>query len=209
MEFAGLQMLTWHDFVVELHTGVVVFVVLALVLRVLVDLREMGKATVSARVKEIRDGTDFVAYVGALLAVIFLIFSGITGYLVLPYSTLTSQSIYLNKALVALGALYFWAAYAFVRFLFGPGLWQKRGLYAFQLVIAFFGLLFTTLAGSIGAELTIDQSVMDPVYKALSINFHQLTLQTVDVEATAVVMVVVIILVAVLKPKSITAPKTS
>lgn len=193
-------MQTWHDFVVELHTGVVVFVILAIVLRVVVDLRNMGKASVSAQVQEIRQGTDFVAYAGSVLAVIFLVFSGITGYLILPYSTLSSQAIYLNKAFVALAALFFWAAFAFLRFWFGPEMWSKRGLYALALVTAFFGLLFTTLAGSLGAELSINQSIMDPVYKALSINFHQWTLTTLDVEVTAALFVVAIIIVAFLKP---------
>lgn len=194
-------MLTWHDFIVELHTGTVVFVVLAIALRVLVDLRNLGSAVVSERVQVIRDGTDFIAYTGSVLAVVFLVFSGLTGYLILPYSTLSSQAVYLNKALTALGALYFWSAFAFLRFWFGTEMWEKRGLYAFAVATAFFGLLFTTLAGSIGAELSIGQSVVQPVYNTLSINFKQLTLQTVDVEATIVVMAIAIVAVAFLKPK--------
>lgn len=200
MEFAGVQILTWHDFVVELHTGVTVFVTLAVLMRVLVDLANRGHPTVSPRVQVIRQGTDFVAYTGSVVAVVFLIFSGITGYLILPYSTLSSQAIYLNKALTALGALYFWSAFAFLRFWFGSRIWERRGLYALEVVTALIGLTFTTLAGSIGAELSIGQSVLQPVYNALSINFRQLTLQTVDVEATAVAMAVIILIVAFLKP---------
>jgi len=205
LEFLGLQMLTWHDFVVELHTGIVVFVVLAIVLRAVIDFNYPGKAAAQARVQEIRQGTDFVAYAGSILAVIFLIVSGITGYLLLPYSTLSTQAVYLNKAFVALAALFFWAAFAFLRYWSGPAMWQKRGLYALALVTAFFGLLFTTLAGSIGAELSIGQSVMDPVYNALSINFRQLTLQPIDVEITAALLVVAIIIAALFKPSRKTA----
>lgn len=200
LEFAGVQVLTWHDFLVELHTGVVVFVVLALVLRVLVDLRNTGRATVSKTVQDIRQGTDFVAYAGSVAAVVFLIFSGVTGYYILPYSTLSSQSIYLNKALTALEALYFWSAFAFLRYWFGSQIWERKGLYAFEVITGFLGLLFTTLAGSIGAELSIGQSVLQPVYNALSINFHQLTLQTVDVEATAALLAIAIVVAALLKP---------
>jgi len=68
------------------------------------------------------------------------------------------------------------------------------------MIAAFFGLLFTTLAGSIGADLTIGQSVLTPVYNALSINLRQLTLQPIDVEITAVLFVVAIIVAAFLKP---------
>jgi hypothetical protein len=67
-------------------------------------------------------------------------------------------------------------------------------------VTAFFGLLFTTIAGSIGAQLSIGQSVMDPVYKALSIDFRQFTLQPIDVEITAALLIVAIIVAASLKP---------
>jgi len=208
MEFLGTQMLTWHDFVVELHTGVVVFVVLAIALRALVDLGQRGKGTASARVEEVRQGTDFVAYAGSVLAVIFLIVSGITGYLLLPYSTLVGQPIYLNKEFTALAALFFWIAFAFMRYWSGPTMWQKTGLYALAVFTALFGLLFTTLAGSIGADLSIGQSVLTPVYNALSINFKQLTLQQIDVEITAALLVVAIIVVAFLKPsrKSETGP---
>ena len=76
MEFLGAQMLTWHDFVVELHTGIVVFVVLALALRVVVDVRNSGRQSVSARVQQLRQGTDFVAYAGSVSAVVFLVPQG-------------------------------------------------------------------------------------------------------------------------------------
>ena len=200
LEFLGIQMLTWHDLVVEFHTGVVVFVIVAIALRVVVDLGHRGKATASPRVQEIRLGTDFVAYTGSVLAVVFLILSGMTGYLLQPYSDLVSQPILLNKAFTALAALFFWMAFAFLRYWSGPSMWEKRGLYALAVVTAFLGLLFTTLAGSIGAELSIGQSVVDPVYNALSINMRQLTLQPIDVEITAVLLVVAIVMVAVPRP---------
>lgn len=202
MEFLGIQMQTWHDLVVELHTGIVVFIILALLLRMYTDLGVPRGSSVSSLVNEVRIGTDFVVYLGSITAVIFLLISGVTGYLIYPYSTLVSQPIYLNKAFIALGALYFWTAFAFVRFWSGPSLWKKRGLYTLEVIIAFFGLLFTTIAGSLGAELSIGQSVLDPVYKTLSLNFHQITLQMVDVEATAAILIVAIIVAAVLKPET-------
>jgi len=200
LEFLGIQMLTWHDLVVEFHTGVVVFVIFAIALRVVVDLRKRGKATASARVLEIRQGTDFVAYVGSVLAVVFLILSGTTGYLLQPYSELVTQPILLNKAFTALAALFFWMGFAFLRYWSGPTMWGKKGLYALAVVTALLGLLFTTIAGSIGAQLSIGQSVVDPVYKALSINTRQLTLQPIDVEITAAALIIAIIVVVVLKP---------
>ena len=193
-------MLTWHDLVVEFHTGIVVFVILAIALRILTDSGQRGRTTASARVQEIRQGTDFVAYAGSVIAVIFLVLAGATGYLLQPYSTLVSEPILLNKAFSALGALFFWTAFVFLRYWSGPAMWEKRGLYALAVLTAMLGFLFTTIAGSIGAELSIGQSVVDPVYKALSINMRQLTLQPIDVEITAALLVVAIIAVAFLKP---------
>jgi hypothetical protein len=200
LEFLGIQMLTWHDLVVEFHTGVVVFVIFAIALRVVVDLGQRGKTTTSANVLEVRQGTDFAAYAGAVLAVVFLILSGTTGYLLQPYSDLVSQPILLNKAFTALAALFFWMAFAFLRYWSGPRMWEKRGLYVLAVITALFGLLFTTVAGSIGAQLSIGQSVVDPVYSALSIDMRHLTLQPIDVEITAALIIVGIVVVAVLKP---------
>ena len=200
MEFLGIQMLTWHDLVVEFHTGVVVFVMVAIALRILTDAGQRGKTTSSARVQEIRQGTDFVAYAGSIVAVTFLFFAGATGYLLQPYSTIVSEPILLNKAFTALGALFFWTAFAFLRYWSGPTMWEKKGLYALAVLTALMGLLFTTIAGSIGAELSIGQSVVDPIYSALSINMRQLTLQPIDVEITAAVLIVAIVVVAFLKP---------
>jgi hypothetical protein len=194
-------MLTWHDLVVEFHTGVVVFVILAIALRVIVDLGQRGRpTTASARVLEVRLGTDFAAYAGSVAAVVFLILSAMTGYLLQPYSELVGQPILLNKAFTALAALFFWIAFVFLRYWSGPRMWEKRGLYALALVTALFGLLFTTVAGSIGAQLSIGQSVVDPLYLALSINMRQLTLQPIDVEITAALIFVGLVVAVLLKP---------
>ena len=58
-------------------------------------------------------------------AVVFLILSGITGYLIEPYSTLASDPLLLNKSHTALAALYFWAAFVFIRYWSGPRIVAK------------------------------------------------------------------------------------
>lgn len=199
MQFLGLQMLTWHDLVVEFHTGVALFVAIALVLRILVDIAARGEEP-SGRVRAIRAGTDFVAYAGAVSATVFLFMSAVTGYLLQPYTTLIGDPLLLNKAFTALGALAFWLAFALLRFLAGPGLWQRRGLYALAMLTAFVAFLFTTVAGSLGAQLSIGQSVMDPLYQALSINFRAQTMPPLAVGLTAVVLVLGIIVVTLWKP---------
>jgi hypothetical protein len=143
-----------------------------------------------------RRDADAIAYVGAIAAVFFLILSGITGYLIEPYSTMVTSPLLLNKSLTALGALYFWAAYVFIRYWCGPGLWRKNGLYALAFITSIFAILFTTIAGSIGAKLSaFGESVLDPFYSALEISFSTFVLTQVDVYITVGLMIVVIAVV--------------
>lgn len=191
----GIPVSVFHGLVVELHTGVAVFAFLALLVMFLTDIIVRGKPS-SERVQVIRRDADAIAYLGAIAAVFFLVLSGITGYLIEPYSVMANSPLLLNKSLTALGALYFWAAYAFIRFWCGPALWRKVGLYALSFITAIFAISFTALAGSIGGELSAyGQSVMDPLYKALGIDFRTLTLTQNDVYLTLGAMVVVIVIV--------------
>ena len=188
----GIPISVVHGLVVELHTGVAVFAFLALLAMLIADVVNRGKAP-SELVQVIRRDADAIAYLGAIAAVFFLILSGITGYLIEPYSTTASSPFLLNKSLTALGALYFWAAYAFIRYWAGPSLWRKSGLYALNFITAIIAILFTALAGSIGAELSpYGESVMDPLYKSLGINFKTLALTQNEVYLTAGVFVIII-----------------
>ena len=173
------------------------FAFLALLAMFVTDIINRGKPP-SERVQIIRRDADTIAFLGAIAATFFLILSGITGYLIEPYSTMASSPFLLNKSLIALGALYFWAAYAFIRYWCGPGLWRKAGLYALSFITAILAIIFTALAGSIGAELSpYGQSVMDPVFKALGIDFKTLSLTQNDVYLTAGIMVLLIVIIGV------------
>jgi hypothetical protein len=187
-----------HAFVVEEHSGIVVFIFAAIVFRLLVDLR-VRNSVPSARVGAIRNGADVISYMGALAAVIFLVLSAVTGYLIQPFSILVSEPILLNKSLVALGALFFWAAFLVLRYRSGPSMWKKRRLYAIAMITATLGFSFTALSGSIGAELTLGHSVMDPIYQLLSLNLRAWTLQPIDIGATIIIVLIGIVLAEVVK----------
>ena len=205
MDLFGVPIQIWHALVVEEHSGIVVFVILALGLRVLTDVLVRGKAP-SARVQAIRHGSDLVGYVGSFTAVIFLVLSGITGFLIQPYSALVSSPILINKALVALVALFFWCAYFFVRFKAGPDLWQRKGLYLAEVIAAVLGFIFTALAGSIGAELSLGQSVFDPLYSMIGFSWRTFIVGPIEIEVTLALVAIgiVVALFAFLR-----APKTT
>jgi len=189
MEILGVPVNIWHGLVVEEHSGIAVFVILALVVRILVDLVYRGPNP-SARIQALRQGTDFIGYAGSLAVVFFLILSGVTGYLIQPYSMLVQSTLLINKSLLALGALFFWGAYFVIRFRFGSGLWQKRGLYLVEVVTALLGIAFTALAASMGAELTVGQSALEPVYSMLNFSWKTFLVQPLEIEITAALIVV-------------------
>jgi len=199
IQFMGVDIAIVHLMVAELHTGVVFFLYIALLIRLLTDLVVRGRNP-SARVQSIRVDSDIVAYTGSIAAVFFLILSGITGYLIQPFSDLVSSTILMNKSLTALTALFFFAAYVYLRSKAGPGMWNKRGLYAIAFITATLGTVSTAMAGSIGGELTVGQSVMDPIYRALSFSFKVWQVQPLDIAVTAGLIVVCLVLVIVLRP---------
>ena len=193
MDIMGVPIGIWHGLVVEEHTGIAVFIILALVVRILVDLFVRGPNP-SPRIQAIRQGTDFIGYTGSFAVVLFLIISGVTGYLIQPYSLLIQSPLLINKSLLALVALFFWAAYFVVRFRMGYGLWQRRGLYLVEVVTALLGITFTALTASMGAEITVGQSAMEPVYNALGFSWKTFLVGPLEIEITAGLIVVGVIL---------------
>lgn len=191
----GIPVSVVHGLVVELHTGVAVFAFLALIAMLATDV--LFKRWLPAdKVRMVRRDADTIAYFGAISATVFLVLSGITGYLIEPYATDASSLLILNKELAALGALYFWGAYALIRFWSGPRLWERRGLYALEFVTSILAIFFTAIAGSIGAELSAyGMSVMTPLYDALGVNFTTFTITQMDVYLTADVLAIAALLI--------------
>ncbi len=191
----GVQISTYHSLMVAMHTGIAVIAFLALMLREVVVRGNHA----SERKELVRRESDIIAYVLAIGAVVFIILSAITGYLIEPYSVLSTTPILLNKSIVALGALYFWAVYVFIRYWHGPQLWNKKGLYLLAFVTAVLAFIFTSVAGSLGGELSpFGESVLDPLYHALGISVRSLTITQTDVYITAVAMIGVVVTAGVL-----------
>jgi hypothetical protein len=192
MDILGVPIVIWHSLIVEEPTGISVFVILILAGRVLTDIAARGKPP-SPRVEKIRQASDYIAYSGSVIAVLFLILSGITGYLIQPYSSLIAQPILVNIAILALAALFFWSAFVVLRFVSGPDLWSHRGLYLLAIVTATLALIFDALAASVGAELSLGGSALEPVYQALNFSWRTFTIQPLDLEITLGLVIVGIV----------------
>ncbi len=208
MEVFGVPINIWHALVVEEHSGIIVFIMIALAVRVLTDIASRGKVA-SPRVLFIRSSSDTIAFLGSAAAVFFLLLSGITGYLIYPYSTLVSQDLLINKSLFALGSLFFWSAFFFLRYWFGSGVWKRAGLYLVYLLTAVLGFVFTSFTASMGAEITLGESGFQPLYSMFNFSWSTFTVQAVTIEITLALVVVgiVVALVAYLRgPKGKAAP---
>lgn len=196
MDVFGVPISIWHSLIVEEPSGISVFIILVLAVRVITDILYRGKPP-TPRVETIRQGSDLTAFWGSLAAVFFLILSAITGYLIQPYSLLVAEPSLINLALLALGALFFWSAYFVLRLFSGPKMWNHRGLYLMALVTAVLALLFDSLAASAGAELTLGQSALQPVYKALNFTWRTFTIQPLEIGTTMALVIVGLIIVVV------------
>lgn len=189
MDILGVPVAIWHSLIVEEPTGISVFVVLVLAARVLTDILTRGKPP-SDRVERIRQASDDISYAGSLAAVFFLILSGITGFLIQPYSSLIAQPILVNIAFLALGALFFWSAFFVLRFVSGPQLWSHRSLYFLAVLTAVLALLFDALAASVGAELSLGQSALQPLYDALNFSWRTFTIQPIEIGITLTLVII-------------------
>lgn len=196
MDVFGVPISIWHSLIVEEPSGISVFIILVLAVRVITDILYRGKPP-TPRVETIRQGSDLTAFWGSLAAVFFLILSAITGYLIQPYSLLVAEPSLINLALLALSALFFWSAYFVLRLFSGPKMWNHRGLYLMALVTAVLALLFDSLAASAGAELTLGQSALQPVYKALNFTWRTFTIQPLEIGITMALVIVGLIIVVV------------
>ena len=206
MMIFGVPITVVHALVVELHTGVGVFAFLAILAILGTSIVKRG-SVLSPRMQNIRREADTIAYLGGIATVVFLILSGITGYFIYPYSNFVNNPLLLNKSLTALGTLYFWGAFVFIRFWCGPKIWETARLYALNFATAIIAIIFTTLAGSMGAELSpYGQSVLESTYKALGLNFKTLTITQTDIYITAAVFVVLIAVALVTSPRKKLAP---
>lgn len=204
MDIFGVPISIWHSLVVEEHTGIAVFLVIALVVRILTDLVYRGPNQ-PQWTQTMRQGIDFLAFTGSAAIVLFLIISGVTGYLIQPYSSLIASPLLMNKALLALTATFFWLAFFLVRFRAGAGLWEKKGLYATEVLTALLGITFTALTASMGAELMVGESALEPVYKMLNFSWSTFLVSPVVIEVT-VGLVVIGLIVAILFPSRIKKP---
>jgi hypothetical protein len=208
MEVFGVPINIWHALVVEEHSGIIVFIMIALALRVIADIVYRGK-TAPPQVLSLRSASDTIAYLGSAAAVFFLLLSGITGYLIYPYSTLVSQPLLINKSLFALGSLFFWSAFFFLRYWYGSGIWKRAGLYLVYLLTAVLGFVFTSFTASMGAEITLGESGFQPLYSMFNFSWSTFTVEAVTIEITVALVVVgiVVALIAYVKgPKEKIAP---
>jgi len=139
------------------------------------------------------------AVLGAIGGVLGLIASAITGYLMVPGSSLTDDPVGMNKVMVSIFAIELWSIFIFLAIRHSRDLWEpRRPIPLIASTAAFLGYAASVIGGSLGGTMAGKGSVLDPVWGALGVDLHTswiLTIQTAVPIAAAVNVLAILLLV--------------
>lgn len=168
-----VSMSALHSLTAELHAGFLtlafVCIMIVAVSQVVVRLRNrkwMPKRFVTLAIR-VRGYTEAAGYVGAALGLIGILLSAYTGMYAWPQDVLLDSAVVRNKIMFTTFSGVLWGGVLFIRARFGRGLWtcpMMAGLYTGLAFVAY-GVLGMT--GSLGAHLTVGESVLDPLWSLI------------------------------------------
>jgi hypothetical protein len=185
-----------HSLTAELHAG---FLTLAFACIVAVALAQiivrmkgcLPRALVALAIK-VRGYAEAAGYVGAVAGIVGLLLSAWTGMYAWPQDALLESAVIRNKITLTLFATVLWGGVVFIRMRFGRGLWTCPAmafLYTALAVVAY-GVLGMT--GSLGAHLTVGESVLDPLWNLIGVDVNE----SLAIEPGLAVMVALVCVVA-------------
>jgi len=169
-----VSMSALHSLTAELHAG---FLTLAFVCIVIVAGSQivvryksrMPKRLVNLAIR-VRGYTEAAGYVGAVGGLLGLLLSAWTGMYAWPSSALLDSPEVRNKIMLTVFATVLWAMVVFVRLRFGRGLWTCPAMATLYVVLAFVAYGVVGMTGSLGAHLTLGESVLDPLWNLVGVD---------------------------------------
>lgn len=172
-----VSMSALHSLTAELHAGFLtlafVCIVIVVAAQITVRLRNrLPRRLVNLAIKT-RGYAEAASFVGAVLGVIGLLLSAYTGMYAWPEDVLLESAVVRNKILLTAFATVLWAGVVFIRFRFGRGLWTCPAMAVVYVgtVFAAYGVLGMT--GSLGAHLTVGESVLDPLWNLIGVQVSE------------------------------------
>jgi len=165
-----VSMTALHSLTAELHAGflTLAFVCIMLVAgsQVIVHLRNrkwMPRKLVDLAIRT-RGYLEAAGYVGAALGLIGILLSAYTGMYAWPQDVLLDSVVVQNKIMFTTFSGVLWGGVLFIRARFGRGLWTCPMMAAFYTGLAFVAYGILGMTGSLGAHLTVGESILDPLW---------------------------------------------
>lgn len=169
-----VSMSALHSLTAEMHTGFLTLAFACIVIvglsQVVLHYRHKAPKRFSTWAQNIRGYAEAAGFVGAVGGFIGLILSGVTGMYAWPSDALFSSPVVMNKILLTVFGTVMWGVVVFTRAHFGRGLWSSRSLSVFYVSFTFAAFMTVGLAGSLGAHLTVGESVLDPVWSIAGVD---------------------------------------
>ena len=154
----------WHSITTSLFQGGAIAMAVALIARLL-----------SPRQWVVR-GVDLRLANGTMVAllvvwnVIFAVLAGLTGlYTTWGFEAVTSVSLTVNKAMIGSFGLLALVLMVWIRYRYGPGLWEDPSLKITYTILGFIGSGAAIVTGSLGGKAALLGTVLDWLWKLLNI----------------------------------------
>jgi len=166
-----------HALSAELHAGfltlAIVCILIVVAAQIIVRMRKrMPKSLVRWAIRT-RGYAEITSYVAAVAGVLSLVLSAWTGMYAWRMDKLLESELVRNKILLTAYATILWGGVVFIRTRFGRGLWTCPAMtvvYVGSAIIAF-GMI--AIAGCLGSTLSRGESLLEPVYKFVGLDFEK------------------------------------
>jgi hypothetical protein len=196
-----VSMSALHSLTAELHAGFLtlafVCIMMVAVAQVVVRLKNkswMPKSFVRLAIR-IRGYAEAAGYVGAALGIIGLLLSAYTGMYAWPRDVLLDSAVIRNKIMFTVFSTVMWTGVLVIRARFGRGLWACPMMAAVYTGLAFVAYGVLGMTGSLGAHLTVGESVLDPFWNLIGMRVSDpITLSPGLAESIAIVSGIVFVL---------------
>ncbi len=152
----------YHTIVVGLVSGLMLFALIATVVRVFLRLRGREASPLAT-------AADRAAVAAASLGIALTVVGIITGFLVWPLEATLRSPVMKNKILASFLSVAFWGAFLAVRFRRGPLLWSNLTLGVYAVMLAASGFVFGMITSSIGGDAAGNPSGFENIVRIFGV----------------------------------------
>ncbi len=210
---AEVSLQALHAVTVEMHGGMLTLAAVCIVIKV-IDLAYLrflpGKfPRLYARFAPLSALAGPAALLAAIGGIFGLAASAVTGYLLVPGSTLTDDPLGMNKVMVSVFAIYLWSIFVVLAVRNRGLIWKSRRFSVIATGVALAGYASSIVGGSLGGTMAGKGSILDPVWELLGVDLHAswiMGLDLVFIVAIAVNVLMAVVIISSLRAGRAKAP---